>query len=168
MIKFIKKILTALSSNTDSALISHALSCGILLGFMPKNNLLWYLIFVFIFFMRIQRATFTVSVLLGAALAVFMDPLFDTVGCYILSLTSLEPFYIKLLGIPFVAFTKFNNSIVMGSLVCGIVLYVPLFFIARLAVFLWRKFLTPAIRKTKLIKLISTIPLISKISDLAK
>ena len=166
MVKYFTKLIKALSSNTDPRAISHAFALGVLLGFMPKDNFLWYFIFIFAFFMRIQRSAFTLTTILASLFACLLDPFFDTFGYWILTLNFAQPLYIKLLSVPFMAFTKFNNTIVMGSFVFSLIAYVPLFFLARLLVFLWRKYIAAAVRKLKLVKLLKQIPLIEKIAGM--
>ena len=164
MFKPLAKLLKALSSNKDPGAIACAFACGILLGFMPKDNALWYVLFVFMFFMRIQRGAFMLSVLVGAIAAPLLDPCFDMVGTYILTLPQARDTYIRLLDIPGVAFTRFNNTIVMGSLACGIAAYIPLYLLARGFVFLWRRYIGAAMRKLKFIQMIKQIPLVEKLA----
>ena len=166
MLKSIAKLLGAISSNTRPGAIAHAVSCGVLLGFMPKDNLLWYILFIFILFMNIQRGAYALSILLGAALTVFLDPLFDSVGYSILTIESVKPYYASLLDIPFVAFTKFNNTVVMGSFVCGVAAYIPLYVLARLFVWAWRKYLAEKVRKLKIAAVLKNIPLVEKIAGM--
>lgn len=166
MLKAIAKLLGAISSNTRPGAIAHAVSCGVLLGFMPKDNLLWYILFIFILFMNIQRGAYALSILLGAALTVFLDPLFDSVGYSILTVESVKPYYASLLDIPFVAFTKFNNTVVMGSFVCGVAAYIPLYVLARLFVWAWRKYLAEKVRKLKIAAVLKNIPLVEKIAGM--
>ena len=166
MLKAIAKLLGAISSNTRPGAIAHAVSCGVLLGFMPKDNLLWYILFIFILFMNIQRGAYALSILLGAALTVFLDPLFDSVGYSILTIESVKPYYASLLDIPFVAFTKFNNTVVMGSFVCGVAAYIPLYVLARLFVWTWRKYLAEKVRKLKIAAVLKNIPLVEKIAGM--
>ena len=166
MLKAIAKLLGAISSNTRPGAIAHAVSCGVLLGFMPKDNLLWYILFIFILFMNIQRGAYALSILLGAAFTVFLDPLFDSVGYSILTVESMKPYYASLLDIPFVAFTKFNNTVVMGSFVCGVAAYIPLYVLARLFVWAWRKYLAEKIRKLKIAAVLKNIPLVEKIAGM--
>ncbi|MCI7396990.1 MAG: TIGR03546 family protein [Spirochaetia bacterium] len=166
MLKAIAKLLGAISSNTRPGAIAHAVSCGVLLGFMPKDNLLWYILFIFILFMNIQRGAYALSILLGAALTVFLDPLFDSVGYSILTVESMKPYYASLLDIPFVAFTKFNNTVVMGSFVCGVAAYIPLYVLARLFVWAWRKYLAEKVRKLKIAAVLKNIPLVEKIAGM--
>ncbi len=167
MFKPLVKLIKALSSNTDPGAIAHAFACGILLGFVPKDNLLWYILLVFILFMRIQRAGYVLALAVGSLLAPLLDPLFDSIGYFVLTQNNAVPFYISLLNTPFVAFTKFNNTIVMGSLCSGIVIYIPLYYLMRLVIFLWRKYLAEGVRRLKLVKLLKQIPLIEKIASMA-
>ena len=166
MLKAIAKLLGAISSNTRPGAIAHAVSCGVLLGFMPKDNLLWYILFIFILFMNIQRGAYALSILLGAAFTVFLDPLFDSVGYSILTVESMKPYYASLLDIPLVAFTKFNNTVVMGSFVCGVAAYIPLYVLARLFVWAWRKYLAEKVRKLKIAAVLKNIPLVEKIAGM--
>ncbi len=168
MLKYFTKLIKALSSNSDPGSIAHAFALGMLLGFMPKNNILWYFIFIFVFFMRIQRATLTLSTIIGSLLACLLDPLFDFIGYWILTLSFAQNFYLKLLDIPFVSFTKFNNTIVMGSFAFALIAYVPFYWLARLFIFLWRKYIANFVRKLKLVKMMKQIPFIKKIALLVQ
>ena len=106
MIKALTTLIKSLSSNTNPGALAHAFCCGMLLGFLPKNNILWYILFILIFFMRIQRTVFSLSTLTFSLLSPLFDPFFHDIGFWILSLEKASPFYSFLLNIPFVAFTK--------------------------------------------------------------
>lgn len=166
MIKPLVNVIKALSANVNPDEIAHAFSCGIVLGLMPKNNLLWYLVFVFVLFIRINKPVYIIMLLAGSAVGPLLDPFFDNVGYAFLTVPQFSGFFGMLLEIPFVGFTKFNNSVVIGSLLCGIVLYVPMYFLGRFCVFLWRKYVTPFVRKTKIVKALAKIPVITKIAGL--
>ncbi len=165
MIKYLVKMLQALSSNTSPAQIAHAVSCGLMLGFIPKDNILWYVLFVFILFLRIQRGTFGLFILIGALLAPLADPIFNDIGYWILSQDSLTPVFQSLLDIPFVAFTKINNTVVLGSLVGGLAVYIPVWLVSRFFIFIWRKYIAATARRWKFVKVLKQIPLIEKIVD---
>ena len=166
MLKSIVKLFSALNANVNPGEIAHAFSCGILLGLMPKNNLLWWLVFVFILFIRINKPMYLIMTLIASTFAPVMDGLFDTVGYAFLTIPAFSGFFGWLLEVPFVGFTKFNNSVVTGSLLCGLVLYVPMYFLGRLLVSLWRKHITHWVRKTKLAKAVAKLPLIAKIAGM--
>lgn len=167
MLKPFIKLIQALSSNNEPGLIAHAFSLGMLLGFMPKDNLFWYILFVLIFFMRIQRTAFSLSIVLGALLTTFLDPVFDDIGFWILTQESLVSGFQWLLNVPGFAFTKFNNTIVMGSFAFGVSVYIPLYVLARLFTMFWRKVLGRTLANLKIVKAIEKIPLIKKIASIA-
>lgn len=165
MVKAIVKLFKALCSNTHPGEIAHAVSIGLLLGLMPKNNLLWYLVFVFCLFVRFNKAAYLLMILFGSAIAVAFDPLFDSLGYAFLTIPSFASFFGWLLDIPFVAFTKFNNSVVCGSFLFGLILYIPVNILARVLLKLWRKYAVPVLRKTPIIKAIGNLPLIATIAS---
>lgn len=167
MLKAIIKFFQAINKNSHPGEIAHAICCGMLLGFLPKTSALWYVLAVCFIFMRIQKGAFVVFTFLFTLLAPCLDPVFDTVGYTVLKLDVLQPVFVFLMKIPLFGYTKFYNSIVMGSLLGGLVLYIPVYFLGKLFVQLWRKKLVPYTRKLKLFKVIAKIPLISKIKEIA-
>ena len=166
MIAPVVKLFKALNTNSHPGEIAHAASIGILLGLVPKNNVLWYILFVFFLFVRIHKGCLFLSILLGTLLAPLFDPLFDSLGYTVLTFEALKPAYGNLLEIPFVAFTKFNNTIVAGSLTVSLILYIPVYILTRFLVFIWRKFVAPALSQNKLVQVLYKTPLIAKIAGL--
>ena len=124
-----------------------------------------YLLFVFILFMRIQRGALALSILLFSLLTQFTDPLFNQAGYAVLTNVALQPLFARLIRMPFLAFTKFNNTIVMGSLVCALAAYIPLYVLSRLFVFVWRRYVGNFLRKLKILQMIKQVPLVTKIID---
>ncbi len=166
MLKAIIRFFKSLNSNSHPGEIAHAVCLALILGFMPKTNLLWYILSVLFIFMRINRGCLVVFTFLFALIAPCFDNIFDTWGYAILNFEPLISVFSKLLDIPFIALTKFNNSIVMGSLAYSLVCYIPLYFIVRIFVKYWRQLLAPAVRKTKVITFLSQLPLIQKIGEM--
>ena len=127
MIGYIVKLFRALNSNSKPSEIANALCLGLILGFMLKNNLLWYVLFVLFLFVRINKGAYVIAMALGALTSPLLDPIFNRVGYAVLTFAPLEPIFSRLLDVPFVGFTRFNNTIVCGSLVCGIICYCLLY-----------------------------------------
>ncbi|MCR4734480.1 MAG: TIGR03546 family protein [Treponema sp.] len=165
MLKAIINFFKALNSNAHPSEIAHSFALGMILGFMPKNNALWYILTVLFFFLRINRGALIIMTLIFSMLAPLLDPLFDTIGYAFLNIEFFEPVFRQMLEIPFVGFTKFNNTIVSGSLLFALFMYVPVFMLSKVSVKGWRAKLAPALRKTKIIKVISKLPLVKKIGE---
>ncbi len=164
MISYIVKLLKALNTNSHPGEIAHAVAIGMLLGFMPKDNALWYLLFVLFLFVRVHKGAFLLTVLAASLLARLFDPLFDAIGYAVLTFSPLEPVYAALLDIPFVAFTKFNNTVVAGAVVSSLILYIPVYILMRILIKSWRTHLAPALARSKFMQAFYQIPFISKIA----
>ena len=167
MIRYIVKMFRALNANANPGEIAHAFSIALLLAFLPKNNLLWYILFIFFLFVRINKGAYFLLLILFSMFASAFDPIFNTVGYKILTLPALEGFFGTLIEIPFVGFTRFNNTIVMGSFICGLILYIPVYIAGRAFVKVWRTVIASRIRQNPVMKAFYKLPLVDKFRNLA-
>lgn len=168
MLGYIVNLFKALNSNSKPSQIANSFCIGLILGFMPKNNLLWYMLFIFFAFVRINKCGYYIMILLGSLFAHLIDPLFDKIGYAVLTFAPLEDVYAMLLDVPFVGFTKFNNTIVCGSLVFGLLAYVPFFLLMFVVVKMWRKKIAPVFNDSKFLKKLYSLPLIGKLCEKAR
>lgn len=83
------------------------------------------------------------------------DPLTHRMGLAILEINALRPFYVWLYNLPLMAWTSFNNTVVLGSLVAALVVFVPLFFAVRWGVTRYRATVGERIRRSALYKSIT-------------
>ena len=165
MLSYIIKFLKALGANSKPSQIANSFCIGFILGVMPKNNLLWWLVFVFFMFVRINKAGYFIMMLLGAFISPYLDPTFHKIGEIVLTYEPLVPVYSKLLEIPFVGFTRFNNTIVCGSLVAGIIAYIPLYIFMLVFIWVWRKWIAPFFNRSKVVKMFFQLPLVRKLTS---
>lgn len=165
MLSYIIKLLKALGANSKPSQIANSFCIGFILGVMPKNNLLWWLVFIFFMFVRINKAGYFIMMLLGAFISPYLDPTFHKIGEFVLTYEPLVPVYSKLLEIPFVGFTRFNNTIVCGSLVAGIIAYIPLYIFMLVFIWVWRKWIAPFFNRSKVVKMFFQLPLVRKLTS---
>ena len=168
MLNAIINFFKSLNNNSHPGEIAHAASIGVLLGFLPKDNAIWYILFIFFLFVRINKAVYLLVILGIGTFAFSLDNLFDKIGYAVLTFEKLTPISSSLLETPFVAFTNFNNTIVMGSLVFGILAYFPVYLLARLFVKLWRSTLAPKISSLKIWQAIKKLPFVNKIFSVSE
>lgn len=165
MIDNVVKIFQAFNANTKRSEIANAFCIGVMLGLVPKNNVLWYVLFIVFFFVRIHKGMYVISMLLASLVAPLGDALFDKIGYAILTFPKLENFFSFLLDVPFVGFTKFNNSIVMGSFAFSLVAYIPFFILMMILVKLWRQKIAGNLKNTALAKALNSLPFVSKLAE---
>ncbi|MCQ2582911.1 MAG: TIGR03546 family protein [Treponema sp.] len=166
MLKAIMKFFKSLNNNSHPGEIAHAVCLGMVLGLTPKDNAFWYVLFVFFLFIRINKSALFIFTFIFALIAPAFDNIFHQVGYSILTYEKLTPVFAKLIDIPFVFFTKFNNTIVMGSFVTAVAAYIPMYFLVRIFVRYWRAIFSPLVRKTRLVNFLSKIPLVQKIQEI--
>ena len=165
MLNYIVNFIKSLNSNSKPSQIANSFCIGMILGFMPKNNVLWYLLFIFFAFVRINKAGYYIMLAIVSLFAFLLDPLFDMIGYWLLNLEFLRPVFAFLLDVPFVGFTKFNNTVVMGSFLFSILIYIPLYVLFFFGVKFWRKTIAPKFNDSKILKALYKIPVVGKLTQ---
>lgn len=141
-----------LNSETGENQIAAGIACGLVLGFAPGLSLQTILIFSLIFFFRIQLGSALISAFFFKILSYTLDPIFDITGQKILEIEGLRPLYESLYQLPIVPFTRFYNSIVMGSAVIGLILFPFVFIAAKMLIVKYRSTILERFQSTKLWK----------------
>jgi uncharacterized protein (TIGR03546 family) len=134
MIWFLRQLLyfrRAITAQDTPGQIAAGFALGMLLGLVPKGNLLAILLSLTIFASRANLGMAMVSALAFSILGPFCDPLTHRVGLALLTWNALEPTWSNLYNLPLVPWTAFNNTVVLGNLVLGIGLVYPTFHFAR-------------------------------------
>ena len=163
MFKYIKRLLKALNANAHPGDIAHAVSLGLLLALVPKGNLLWPFLFVLTMFIRMNKGAFFISFICLSFAVPFADVLIERLGFFVLSMKVLSPVFTVMYQTPFVGLTRFNNTMVAGGLLAGIIAYVPAYALSRYLVSAYRKYLQPRIVGSKAYKIFCNLPLIKQI-----
>jgi uncharacterized protein (TIGR03546 family) len=168
MIKGIAKLILALNGNVSKTQIAAGFAWGILLGLVPAGNAFWIVLFLISFFFTHHHGGKIAALAIIKILYPIVVYQIDSVGWFVLHIDSLTGFFTKLYNMPFVPFTKFNNTLVMGGLVSGLILWLPLFFLFITLIPIYRKTIGPKIRNSKIVRAIVKFPLISAIDNAIK
>ena len=162
MIGFLAKIFVALNSNGRPGELASGLAFGFWLALIPGGNLLWAALFIAAFFLKHNTGAFLISLALFRFGTPLVDPLLDWLGGLVLEFKALEPLFTWLFNLPLVPYTSFNNSLVMGGFLSGLLLWVPLFFLFRQLVKIYRSRLAPRIAESRLVRGLKAVPWVSK------
>ena len=166
MIKPIAKLIVALNGNIKKSQIAAGFSWGLLLGLIPAGrNIFWIALFVASFFFKNHHASKLLVMAVIKLLAGAIAPLVDVAGWEILHIEALQPLFTSLYNMPFVPWTKFNNTLVAGGLVSGIILWLPVFFLISFLVPLYRSNVVPKIRNSKILAAIKKMPLVAPLLE---
>lgn len=149
---FLIKFLKELNSANSSKFITLAILLGLISGFLPTFNLINIIILFVVFIFRIPIGLYTASTAVFAFIGYLLDPLFHFTGLYLLQNSILEPIWTFLYNVPFIRWTNFNNSIVMGSLFYSIIFVAVLYFILNKSIEKYREIAFPKLAKNKYLK----------------
>lgn len=149
LLKQIFAFIKLLNSDTGTISLAAGMTCGFILGMTPVLSLHSLIVFLILFFFRIQIGAALLAAFFFKFVAFLLDPLFDVVGRKVLEMQSLEPFFTKLYNMPLIPFTRFNNSIVMGSAVITFALSPIVFIISQRLIIKYRETVLARFKTTK-------------------
>lgn len=141
-----------LNSDTGTNQLAAGLAAGIILGFSPMLSLQSIIVLFIIFFFRIQIGAAFLSAFFFKFVAFMVDPASDVLGQWFLELPALRPAFIELYNMPIIPFTRFNNSIIMGSAIVALILVIPAFFVFKIGIIKYRASFVARFRDSKIWK----------------
>lgn len=124
---FFKALIT---DNTPSQM-ALGFALGVVIGLVPKGNLIAISLMVVLGAIRVNLGMGMLAAFAFSWAGVLLDPLTHHIGKSLLTTESLKPFWTELYNQPMAPWTRFNNTIVLGSFVLGMTLLVPVFLIAK-------------------------------------
>lgn len=149
LVKLIQSLVRALHSEGTPGQLAAGIALGSILGLTPLLNLHNAVVFALIVLLNVSFPGGMLGWLLFVPVGFLLDPLFDWIGHTVLFTPSLTPFFTSLYNTPVVPLTNFNNTVVLGSLVVALLLFVPLFFAARWAVTRYRATIGERVRRSR-------------------
>lgn len=147
ILRQIFSFLELLHKETSSKQLCAGFVLGMFLGFTPTLTLHWFLGVLVLILFRINIGATLLSWSLFKVLAFLADPLFDEAGLYFLTdIPPLNGLWVFLSRVPLFPYSRFNNSIVMGSFLFFLILAVPLFFLSKYLVDQYRQIVVRRVR----------------------
>lgn len=141
-----------LNSDTGNISLALGMTCGFILGMTPVLSLHSLLVFLILFFFRIQIGAALVMAFFFKFVAFLLDPAFDFVGSKVLEMESLQGIFTTLYNMPLIPYTRFNNSIVMGSAVVTFALSPVVYILSQYFIAKYRELVVARFKETKVWK----------------
>ena len=166
-LKTLKQIIVIFQTDISPNQVAWGFALGAILGLVP-NMFMKLVLFVVIMMFRVNISAAFIGWGIYEILSFALDPLFDILGYHILNINALNSFYTWLYNLPIVPFTKFNNTVVIGSLVVGIILIIPNMLIAKKLLVYYRTHLREKVSKWKIVKILTATILGTNIVKIVK
>jgi uncharacterized protein (TIGR03546 family) len=153
VLKLLRSLFRTLHSDGSPAQIALGFALGAALGLTPiatAHNL------VIVLLLAVLNVSFAAGVLawgIFVPIGFLFDPVFDRVGrWFLMDVPVLRPLWTAWDNIPGLALTNFNNTVVLGSLIAWIVLFLPIYFASRFGVVRYRATIGERVKSTRYYK----------------
>ncbi len=154
-LQFLSKLLKILRSGATPPQIAGGFILGMIIGLLPSFwNPINILVILLIIILNVNIATALFSFALFSGIAYLMDPAFHSLGYFLLAdVRALYGFWTTLYNIPFVPFTGFNNTVVLGSFIAALILLFPVFWLVKRFIIRYREKYEPRVQQLKIVKI---------------
>ena len=159
LLKQLFGFLKLLNSDTGTNQLAAGIAAGFILGMTPSFSLQTVLIIFLILIFRIQVGAVFLSAFFCSFFAYLLDPVFVAVGNQVLEMDSLKESFTMLYNLPIVPFTRFNNSLVMGSGIVAFLLSPLIFILSKILITKYRETVVERLSQTKLWKAVKATSL---------
>jgi uncharacterized protein (TIGR03546 family) len=152
LLKQIFGFIKLLNSETGTNQLASGIAMGFVLGMSPALSLQTLLVFLLLLFFRIQIGAALISAFFFKFVAFLLDTPFDHLGQVILEMPSLQQIFTSLYNMPLIPYTRFNNSIVMGSGILAFILTPVVFYLSKIMIVKYRVVVVERWHNTKFYK----------------
>jgi len=109
--------------------IALAVAIGVMLGLIPKANLLAFVLVLSLFLLRCNLGFGILAAALVSLATFRLDATAETLGKKLLANASVIDHVSTLFQYPLFAWTALNNTIVLGSLAMGAIAFIPVYLV---------------------------------------
>jgi uncharacterized protein (TIGR03546 family) len=151
--KLIRSIIKALHSDGTPGQVAAGIAMGAIIGLTPLLSLHNALVAALILLLNVSVPGAMLGWLACLPLGFLLDPLFDALGrALLMGARALAPFWTWSFNRPVIPLSNLNNSVMLGSLVIALILFVPLFYGSRWGVTRYRATVAERIRRSPVFK----------------
>jgi uncharacterized protein (TIGR03546 family) len=151
----IKSFIGIFREGQTPAQVAGGFALGTLIGFSPMVTLQGLIVWLVILALDVNIAAALLAMALCKLVAYLIDPLFHSLGFFILARVEfLQGLWTTLYNAPVAPLTRFNNTVVMGSFVFAAILFVPVYIGIKRATIAYRTHIHSRFEKWKLYKVI--------------
>ena len=151
ILKFIQSLVATLHSDGTPNQVGLGIALGACLGLTPLVNLHNAVVLLLLCILNVSFGAGMLGWAIFVPLGFALDPVFDRIGRVLLLETpSLKPLWTAWDNAPVMPLTSFNNTVVLGSVVAWLVLFIPIWLLARQAVIEYRARLAEKVRRNRI------------------
>ncbi len=168
ILKYIAKLLKALSSEASPGQIAGGFVLGMIIGLTPFFSFHNLIIAVMIIILKVNIGMAILAIIIFSGIAYLADPAFHNFGIWILENEGMQSLWISMYDNEWWAMTRFYNTVVIGSFIAALILSVPMFPGVIVFVKQYRKHIHEKVQKWKVVKALKGSKLYSIYSTISR
>jgi len=154
MFTMLAKLLKALNSDSAPGQIALAFALSVITGLTPLLSLHNILILLLACILRINFGAFVLGTAFFSGLAYLIDPAAIALGESVLMNPDLQASLTGMYQSDFWRATRFNHTLVLGSLIVALAAFIPVLILSRVLIVGYRHKLMAWVEKLKITKLV--------------
>lgn len=152
-LELLAKLFKILRSGESPAQIAGGFILGMIPGLTPPLNLHNLIVLLLIIILNVNISAAIFAFILFSAIAYILDPLFHSLGFYLLvDIPALKSFWTAIYNMPVLGLSNFNNTVVLGSFIISILLLLPVYLLMKNFVIVYRERLDSRMQKLKIVQ----------------
>ena len=160
-LKLVTNFIKILREGQTPAQVAGGFALGFILGLSPMFTLQGVLVWLIILVLDVNLSAATFSLGFFTLIAYIFDPIFHRFGYFILvDINGLKGLWATLYNAPIAPLTRFNNTVVMGSFIIALILFIPVYIGMKKFVIAYRATLGVKIAKWKIYQIIDRSSLV--------
>ena len=148
-LKLLQSLVKTLHSDGTPAQIAGGVAIGAALGLTPLASAHNLVVVLLLLVLNVSFGAGMLAWALFVPVGFLLDPAFDALGRRLLEAPALAGVWTQWYNTPVVPYTSFNNSVVLGSVAAWLLLFLPIFLLARLLVVRYRATLGARIAQSR-------------------
>ena len=155
-LKFIANFIKILREGQTPAQVAGGFALGSILGLSPMLTLQGLVVWFVILILDVNLSAATLSLLIFSLIAFIFDPIFHRIGYFILvNIDGFKDIWTTWYNAPIAPLTRFNNTVVMGSFICALILSPFVYYGMKKFVVAYRATIGKRLENTKIYKAIN-------------
>ncbi len=157
LLQLLIRVIKILRSQGTPGQVAAGFVFGMCLGLIPWNTLHSFFIWFLVIILNVNFGAVLLGLAIFSSIAYIFDPIFHSIGYWLLvKVEFLRELWTSLYQAPVIPFTRFYNTVVMGSTFVSMVLFVPVLILAKWLVKNYRVKIDPHIQKLPLFQMFKT------------
>ena len=127
VIAICRRVLKSLLASDSPNQLAAGFTLGMIIGLVPKGNLIAVSLCVLLFSMRVNKGLALVAAVLFSAIGPLVDSFSHKLGLALLSTDALQSTYAMAFSLPLGPWLEFHNTVVAGTLTIGLYIAYPVY-----------------------------------------